>query len=110
MTWKDAVAEESILRPRDPKLDDTNDWPEYSLRKFHVVNDAGHAVSLLSAHSGNPVRVYGQLEKVESEQRSSGKGTFSRDAVYSSKPFKHSNTNVQSSLRDTNPRPSSSAP
>lgn len=67
-----SVPEGDVLRPRDPKVLRSDDWPEFSIAKVNVVSQStGKPVSLLSAHKDNPVKVTGRLEEVEDQWSSS---------------------------------------
>lgn len=62
------VPEHLILEPKDPSIENTDDWPAFSLSKIKIYSQTGELVSLLKAHEDNPVNVIGHLEPVESEQ------------------------------------------
>lgn len=67
------ITEDAILKPKDPRLKNSDDWPNFLLKNVNITNQqTGQQVSLLSAHKGNPVRVTGQLDEVEDEYRSLG--------------------------------------
>ena len=72
-----AVLEEAVLKPlikpKNPALINSDDWPIFSLRKGKVVSqDNGKPVSLLSAHKDHPVKVTGQLLEIEDDLQSLG--------------------------------------
>ena len=59
------VPEENLLRSKDPAIQDSDDWPLYTLRKAKVRSKhTGELVSLLAAHDDHPVTVLGTLESV----------------------------------------------
>ena len=63
-----AVPEENILHARDSRIEDSDEWPLYTLRKTRVLSKkTGEPVSLLSAHNDHPVIVLGTLEAVNSD-------------------------------------------
>lgn len=67
-----SVPESHVLKPRDPKILRSDDWPDFSIAKVNVVSQStGQPVSLLSAHKDNPVKVTGRLEEVEDRYSSS---------------------------------------
>lgn len=71
-----AVPEENILHARDSSIEDSDDWPLYTLRKARVLSKrTGGPVSLLSAHNDHPVTVLGTLEAVNSDLIHSSEGT-----------------------------------
>lgn len=62
------VPEGDLLRPKDPTIEDSDDWPLYTIRKSKVLSlETGEPISLLTAHDDNPVTVVGTLEKVDSD-------------------------------------------
>ena len=63
-----AILEEDVLKPRDPTLRNSDEWPTFNLKKISVTSSkTGEQVSLLSAHKAHPVIVSGKLDKVDSE-------------------------------------------
>ena len=64
-----AVAEEDLLEAKDRRIEDTDEWPSFSLRKVNIVSMRnGQQMSLLEAHHNSPVKVSGQLETVGKDQ------------------------------------------
>ena len=62
-----------LVKPKDPALINTDNWPIFALRKARVVSqETGEQVSLLSAQTNNPVKVTGQLLEVEDSLRHLG--------------------------------------
>ena len=62
------VPEENLLRSKDPAIQDSDDWPLYTLRKAKVRSKhTGELVSLLAAHDDHPVTVLGTVESVNSD-------------------------------------------
>lgn len=60
-----AVPEEDILHAKDSRIEDSDEWPLYTLRKARVLSKGtSEPVSLLSAHNDHPVTVLGTLEAV----------------------------------------------
>ena len=58
--------ETQILKPKNPKIKDSNAWPEFTLTQVEVLDSASNDwVSLFDAHEGRPVRVTGKLETVK---------------------------------------------
>ena len=63
-----AFLEEDVLKPKDPSLHNSDEWPTFNLKKISVTSsETGEQASLLSAHKGHPVTVSGKLEKVDSD-------------------------------------------
>ena len=61
-----AIPEEQILKPKSPKIKDTNAWPEFTLRQIKVTtHKSDDIVSLFRAHEGRPVTVTGKLDPVK---------------------------------------------
>lgn len=61
-----AISEEDVLKPKDPSLRNSDEWPTFNLKKISVTSSkTGEQVSLLSAHKGHPVVVSGKLDKVD---------------------------------------------
>ena len=76
-----AVPEEALLKPivkpKNPALINSDDWPTFSLRKGKVVSqDNGEPVSLLSAHKYHPVKVTGYLLEIEDDLQHLGKHLY----------------------------------
>ena len=64
-----SVREEDVLMAKDPAIEDSDQWPEFSLSRITVLSqDLGRPVSLLEAHEDCPVKVLGKLEPVGEEQ------------------------------------------
>lgn len=69
--------EDQILKPRDPSVEDENEWEEFSLAEVKVlIPGKSRYANLLDASPDNPVRVVGSLNEVEEEQGHLGR-TFS---------------------------------
>lgn len=61
--------EDQILKPRDPSVEDENEWEEFSLADVKVlIPGKSRYANLLDASPDNPVRVVGSLNEVEDEQ------------------------------------------
>jgi hypothetical protein len=61
--------EDLILKPRDPSVEDENEWEEFSLTDVKVlIPGKSRYANLLDASPDNPVRVVGSLNEVEDEQ------------------------------------------
>ncbi|KAI9736143.1 MAG: hypothetical protein M1834_001027 [Cirrosporium novae-zelandiae] len=63
--------EEKVLKQRDSKVVNDNDWEEFTLNNvkiFPLATDSNHLVSLLNAYEAAPVRVIGQLSPVDKDQ------------------------------------------
>ena len=62
------VNEEILLEPRDPSLQNVDDWPSFPIRNIRVTSQkTGKDVSLLSAHPENAVNVSGKLDQIDDE-------------------------------------------
>ena len=62
------VKEESLLEPRDPSLQNPDDWPTFYIKNIRVTSQkTGEDVSLLSAHPENVVNVSGKLDQIDDE-------------------------------------------
>ena len=62
------VSEESVLQPRSPSFEHSDDWPTFNLTKINITSQrTGQQVSLLSANKSQPVKVSGRLEKIDEE-------------------------------------------
>ena len=73
------VREDAVLEPKDPSIENCDDWPTYSLRKIKITSHVtGEPVSLLKAHKDHPVKVVGYLEPIDSEQSHLGIAISSR--------------------------------
>ena len=69
------VKEEDILEPREPSLH-PDDWASFNIKKVRVTSQkTGREVSLLSAKSGNPVKVTGKLEEMDDDLLHRGTAT-----------------------------------
>lgn len=63
------VSEESVLEPKDPSIENCDDWPTYSLKNIKVLDQlTGLPVSLLTAHKSHPVKVIGHLEAIDDDK------------------------------------------
>jgi len=79
-----AVSEEDILHARDSRIEDSDEWPLYTLRKVKVLSkETGEPVSLLSAHNDHPVTVLGTLEAVNSDLIHSSKEISAMPGIFS---------------------------
>ncbi|MCJ1467463.1 hypothetical protein MMC07_006088 [Pseudocyphellaria aurata] len=62
------VSEESVLEPKDPSIENWDDWPTYSLTNIEVLDQlTALPVSLFSAHKDHPVKVIGHLETIDDD-------------------------------------------
>ena len=58
------TSETEILRPRDPSLTDSNDWPDFQLTDVEVFDPRTELLSsLILADDTRPVCVTGRLAK-----------------------------------------------
>lgn len=65
--------EDQILKPRDPSIEDENEWEEFSLTDVKVlIPGKSRYANLLATSPENPVRVIGCLNEVEEEQEHLG--------------------------------------
>lgn len=63
------VSEESVLKPKDPSIENWDDWPTYSLKNIKVLEQlTALPVSLFTAHKSHPVKVIGHLETIDDDQ------------------------------------------
>ena len=63
------LPESTILTPRDPKLEDDNDWEQFQLTNVEVRNTTTNELSsVLLADANNPLYITGRLKNVEPEQ------------------------------------------
>lgn len=63
-----AILEEDVLKPKDPSLRNSDEWPTFNFKKINVTSSkTGEQASLLSAHKGHPVTVSGKLDKIDSD-------------------------------------------
>ena len=63
-----AILEDAVLKPKDPSLRNSDEWPTFNLKKINVFSQkTGQLCSLLAAHKGHPVIVSGKLEKIDSD-------------------------------------------
>lgn len=69
-TMPSYLLERDVLKPKDPRIKDNNDWEIFLLSNAEV-RDAttGELSSLLNAHAASPVTVTGRLQAVKSEQQ-----------------------------------------
>jgi len=58
-----------IFKPRDPAIQDENEWQEFSLVNVDVCNADGAATSLLEADESSPLTLTGRIERLPQEQR-----------------------------------------
>ncbi|EME84143.1 uncharacterized protein MYCFIDRAFT_173186 [Pseudocercospora fijiensis CIRAD86] len=60
-----------LLAPRDPELQNTDEWPELALTNAyaHLPGKPSDLASILEAAAGYPLTVAGQLEPLEDEDR-----------------------------------------
>ena len=69
-----AILEEDVLKPKDPSLINSDEWPTFNLKKINVTSQrTGKVCSLLAAHKAHPVIVSGKLEKVDNDLLPLGK-------------------------------------
>ncbi|OKL61478.1 hypothetical protein UA08_03498 [Talaromyces atroroseus] len=62
--------EDQVLKPRDPSLEDENEWEEFGLTDVKIlIPGKSRYANLLATSPENPVRVIGSLNEVEEEQR-----------------------------------------
>ena len=66
------IPEEDLLRPKDPSIKDSDDWPTYTLRRVKCSSKDGSPASLLSAQTNNTLDVVGSLDTVDSEYVGNG--------------------------------------
>lgn len=92
--------EDQILKPRDPSVEDENEWEEFSLTDVKIlVPGKSRYANLLATSPENPVRVIGCLSEVEEEQKDLGNNpshcffelphVVSLLSFYSTGPFVH---------------------
>lgn len=63
------VSEVSVLEPKDPSIENWDDWPTYCLKSINITSESSALpVSLLTAHNDCPVKVIGHLDTIDSEQ------------------------------------------
>ncbi|KAI9875870.1 MAG: hypothetical protein M1830_007860 [Pleopsidium flavum] len=63
------LREEVVLAPKDPQIEDDNQWPEFRLSEVTVYQpDGRNPTSLLAASNQSPVLVRGCLDEVDSDQ------------------------------------------
>lgn len=63
------VPEGTVLRPKDPGIEDDNEWPEFKLKKARVYERDGRTLtSLLTAANKSGLVVRGQLAEIDSDQ------------------------------------------
>ena len=68
------LREEDVLQPRKSNDLNSDDWPEFKLKQVKITSyETGQDVSLLSAHHGNPIKVSGKLDTVDSHLMHLGK-------------------------------------
>lgn len=71
-------SELDVLEPKDPSIENWDDWPTYSLRKTSIISQkTGESISLLKAHKDHAVKITGYLETIDSDQ--SHLGMITRD-------------------------------
>ena len=62
-------SELDILKPKDPSIENWDDWPTYSLRKTSIISQkTGKSTSLLKAHENHAVKISGFLETIDPDQ------------------------------------------
>ena len=62
------IKEEVLLEPRNPSLQNPDDWPSFPIKNIRVTSQkTGKDVSLLSAHPENAVNVSGKLDQIDDE-------------------------------------------
>ena len=62
------IKEEILLEPRDPSLQNPDEWPSFPNKNIRVTSQkTGKDVSLLSAHPENAVNVSGKLDQIDDE-------------------------------------------
>ena len=62
------VKEEQLLEPRNPSLQNPDEWPSFSIKNIRVTSQkTGKDVSLLLAHPENVVNVSGKLDQIDDE-------------------------------------------
>lgn len=62
-----ATPEIEVLKPKDPSLEDNNDWPDFQLTDVEITNPrTGELSNLLVANEGNALVVSGKLAKSKS--------------------------------------------
>ena len=58
-----ALLEEQVLEAKDPRIEDSDNWPSYTLKRTKVLSQkTGDPSSLLEANIDNPVQVLGVLD------------------------------------------------
>ena len=63
-----AILEEDVLKPKDPSLRNSDEWPTFNLKRISVTSQkTGELCSLLAAHKAYPVTVSGKIEKIDSD-------------------------------------------
>lgn len=63
-----AILEEDVLKPKDPSLRNSDEWPTFNLKRISVTSQkTGELCSLLAAHKAHPVTVSGKIEKIDSD-------------------------------------------
>lgn len=63
-----AILEEDLLKPKDPSLRNSDEWPTFNLKRINVTSQkTGELCSLLAAHKAHPVTVSGKIEKIDSD-------------------------------------------
>lgn len=63
-----AILEEDVLKPKDPSLRNSDEWPTFNLKRISVTSQkTGELCSLLAAHKAHPVTVCGRIEKIDSD-------------------------------------------
>ena len=79
------TSEQDILLPLKSSDKNPDDWPEFKLTKVNVtVPKQGRAVSLLSAHHSNPVKVTGKLAVIDNDKAHLGTLYMNLALVYES--------------------------
>lgn len=63
------VPEDDILRPIEPSITNSNDYPEFILHDTHIVYESnGKPANLLNAYADTPLRVQGRLDPPKRDQ------------------------------------------
>ena len=61
-----AIPEHDVLKPKDHRIKDSDDWPSYTLKKTKIFSQTTRELcSLFAANTDHPVNVLGTLETVD---------------------------------------------
>jgi hypothetical protein len=64
------ISEAAVLKPRDPRIKDNNDWEIFTVSNAEVRDaETGELRSLLEAHALTPMTLVGRLQPVGKEQQ-----------------------------------------